>query len=130
MMRILVLVLGLAACDRPGTYFETRTATRVTVQESTFDVRTHGRLAEALRVNPEYAPRFGPIRDRAAIAMALVSGCRVTEVLGDAALATGILDCGDGAEPPRLPPVYDCAEIDSLTTRAGRTYRDFDCTPL
>ncbi|WP_299876361.1 hypothetical protein [uncultured Sulfitobacter sp.] len=49
--------------------------------------------AEAIRINPEYAPRFGPIRTRAAAAMAQVSGCEVKAVGGDQALAVGILDC-------------------------------------
>lgn len=102
-MKILILLLalsGLAACNTPGPHFRDVPPTRVTVEGSVFDVRVKGDLAEAMRVNTEYAPRFGPIRQRAAFAMAQVSGCRVVDVLGDQALATGQLSCkGAGAAP-------------------------------
>ena len=87
------LALFLAGCNMPGPHFRDLPATRVTVDGSTFDVRVRDELAEAMRINMEYAPRFGPIRGRAARAMALVSGCEVREVRGDQALATGLLDC-------------------------------------
>ncbi|MDF1726725.1 MAG: hypothetical protein P1U53_03145 [Sulfitobacter sp.] len=95
-MRFLSCFLALcllAACNTPGPHFRGLPATTVTVQGSTFDVRVRDELAEAIRTNSEYAPRFGPIRDRARIAMAQVSGCRVKEVRGDQAQAIGILDC-------------------------------------
>lgn len=98
-MRLLTLLhvlLLLAACNTPGPHFRGLTATRVMVEGSVFDVRLRDELAEAVRLNVEYAPRFGPVRDRAAAAMAAVSGCRVTDVLGDQALATGRLDCSSG----------------------------------
>jgi hypothetical protein len=69
------------------------TPTVVTVDGSTFAVRVKGELAEAVRTNMQYAPRMGPIGDRAARAMAQVSGCTVREVRGDQALILGILDC-------------------------------------
>lgn len=90
---LLALVVLLAACNTPGPHFRGLEATRVTIQGSTFDVRVRGELAEAIRVNSEYAPRFSPVRERAAIAMAQVSGCEVKDVRGDQALATGLLDC-------------------------------------
>ncbi|WP_415257241.1 hypothetical protein [Sulfitobacter sp.] len=91
------MLLSLSACNTAGPHFRGLTATRIEVDGSVFDVRTRGNLAEAMRINPEYAPRFGPIRDRAAFAMSAVSGCDVTDVLGDQALATGVLAC-----PPPL----------------------------
>lgn len=90
---ILICLLVLTACNTPSWHFQGQRATRVTVQGSTFDVRVRGNLAEALRLNPEYAPRLGPLRERAARAMEEVSGCRVLQVLGDQTLLTGILDC-------------------------------------
>jgi hypothetical protein len=85
----------------------------VTVDGSTFDVRVRGELAEAIRTNMEYAPRFGVIRERAGRAMAMVSGCEVREVRGDQALATGILRCGEGARNtlPVLPVDLDCIPV-------------------
>lgn len=101
----------LAACNTPSPEFKGIAPTRVTVDGSTFDVRVDGQKAEALRVNAQYAPRFGPIRDRAARAMAQVSGCEVRKVTGDQALAFGALKCG-GKEPVRR-----------------KTRQEFECLP-
>ena len=90
---LLLALLVLTACNTPGPHFRGLPATTVTVEGSTFDVRVRDDKAEAIRTNMEYAPRFGPIRKRAAIAMAQVSGCRVKEVRGDQAQALGLLDC-------------------------------------
>ncbi len=99
-MASLPLLLLLAACNTAGPHFRGLPATRVTVEGSTFDVRVRDNLAEAIRVNVEYAPRFGPIKERARIAMAQVSGCTVKEVRGDQALAIGVLNCGKGGPRP------------------------------
>jgi hypothetical protein len=106
MTRVLIPLLPavlLAACNAPGPHFRGLTATRVTVDGSTFDVRVRDELAEAIRINPEYAPRFSPIKERAGIAMAQVSGCAVKEVRGDQALATGLLDCRKRATRQKHP---------------------------
>lgn len=89
----LVMVFA-TGCNMPSAKFSGLPATAITVDGSDFDVRVNGNQAEAIRTNMEYAPRFGPIRDRAARAMAEVSGCEVTHVAGDQALAVGKLDCG------------------------------------
>ena len=84
---VMVIVTG---CNMPSAHFSGLPATAITVDGSDFDVRINGNQAEAIRTNMEYAP----IRDRAARAMAQVSGCEVTHVAGDQALAFGKLDCG------------------------------------
>ena len=94
----IIAVLGFVAligsgCNTPGPYFRGIEPVRITVEGSVFDVRVRGETAEAIRINPEYAPRFGVIRDRARVAAMTVSGCRVKEVLGDQALAIIRLDC-------------------------------------
>lgn len=89
----LVLLVVLAACADPHPHFGAAKVTRVSVEGSVFDIRLRGNLAEAIRINPQYAPRLGPLRARAARAMATVSGCEVRGVLGDQTLMTGILDC-------------------------------------
>ena len=134
-MRPALPVLALlAACNTAGPHFRGLPATRVTVEGSTFDVRVGDGLAEAIRVNPEYAPRFGPIRARAAFAMEQVSGCLVTEVRGDQALALGRLACKDRPPDwrPLLTPVsYSCTDIPQWATpRLGMTWREFECTPF
>lgn len=87
------LALAFTACNTAGPHFRGLPATTVTVDGSTFDVRVRGDMAEAIRTNSEYAPRFGAIRERAGRAMAMVSGCEVKEVRGDQAQATGLLKC-------------------------------------
>ncbi|MEM7081107.1 MAG: hypothetical protein AAF513_21030 [Pseudomonadota bacterium] len=72
--------------------------TRIEVDGSIFDVRVRGGLAEAVRMNPQYAPRLGPIGSRAGVAMAQASGCEVVGVLGDQSVTTGVLDCDNRPE--------------------------------
>ncbi|APE42241.1 hypothetical protein BOO69_01540 [Sulfitobacter alexandrii] len=108
----LFAVLALCACNTPAPEFGGLAPTRVSVEGSTFDVRLRDGRAEAIRVNTQYAPRFGPIQARAGKAMAMVSGCRVVEVTGDQAQAFGRLDCGDGPPPKRArPPRVACAPL-------------------
>ncbi|WP_282120835.1 hypothetical protein [Ruegeria atlantica] len=92
MIRYLSLLV-LAACSAGTPHFRDVPATRVAVNGSVFDVRVRDQLAEAVRINSQYAPRLGRIRDRAALAMAQVSGCPLLDVLGDAAVTVGILGC-------------------------------------
>ena len=131
MRLVLLCLLLLSACNTAGPHFRGLPATTVTVDGSTFDVRVNGDLAEAIRTNTQYAPRFGPIRDRAARAMQTVSGCMVKEVRGDQAVATGILDCGDGGPRiDRLTPQgeYECLTIDSYVSPAtNELVLDVDC---
>jgi hypothetical protein len=105
-LHIAFVLMLVSACNSAGAHFRGLPATTVTVGGSTFDVRVRGELAEAIRTNSEYAPRFGPIRERAGQAMAMVSGCEVKEVRGDQSQATGILKCGKGPRKPvRATPV-------------------------
>lgn len=134
-MRYLILFLAvtfLCSCNTAGPHFRGLPATTVTIDGSTFDVRVNGKLAEAIRTNMQYAPRFGPIKARAAKAMEMVSGCEVKEVRGDQAQATGILKCGK-EEPviDRLKPQgeYDCLTLDSYISPAtNELVLDLDCT--
>jgi hypothetical protein len=131
----LVVSLMLAACNTPGPHFRDLPATRVSVADSVFDVRVRGELAEALRVNPQYAPRLGVIRNRAAHAMAAVSGCRVKEVRGDQALTTGLLDCrnlGSGnLVAPRTTGAFECIRTDrGQFDLPDSVYEDYDCDPV
>jgi hypothetical protein len=132
--RALLLILCgafLLGCNRAGPHFRDVAATRVTVAGSTFDVRVKPRLAEAMRVNAEYAPRLGPIEGRAALAMQAVSGCAVTQVLGDAALLTGVLDCGEGSLPLIAGRSYDCDLVQDYASEGlGTVFREFDCYPV
>jgi hypothetical protein len=88
------VMLFAAGCNMPSAGFSGLPVQQIIVDGSVFDVRVDGIQAEAIRINMEYAPRFGPIRDRAARAMVQASGCKVTHVVGDQAVAIGKLDCG------------------------------------
>ncbi|GHF57639.1 hypothetical protein [Seohaeicola zhoushanensis] len=133
-MRPFLALLLLAACNTPSPHFSGLEATRVSVAGSVFDIRVRGDLAEALRVNAQYAPRFGPIRARAAFAMEQVSGCTVTEVSGDQALALGKLSCKDRPtrwSAPVAPVSYSCTDVGHWSSyRLGVTWQDFDCDPV
>lgn len=127
MLRCLPFVL-LASCATATPHFKGVSPTRVDIDGSLFDVRVRGNLAEAVRVNGQYAPRLGPIRQRAGMAMAQVSGCEVLDVLGDSAVTTGILGCDRATgekllQIARSTPNYDCIEV------AGPYYTDFECYP-
>ena len=129
MIRGLFLLLFLSACNTAGPHFRGLAATRVTVEGSTFDVRVQENLAEAIRVNMQYAPRFGPIQARAGRAMAMVSGCEVKEVRGDQAQAIGVLDCGKGALKDRAATrALDCVPVRGSKLRGvGSVTVDLDC---
>lgn len=135
-MRVWVLIwlVFTAGCNAPNPHFRGVPATRITVDGSVFDVRVGANLAEAVRINSEYAPRFGPILTRAGFAMATVSGCRVKGVLGDQALATGLLVCKDHPQNRVLPPTkasYSCQEVRRwLDAAKGPDYpARFECAP-
>ena len=129
---LIIAAVLLAACNTPSPAFRGLPAIRVTVAGSTFDVRQRGLRAEAMRINPQYAPRFGPLQDRAAFAMAQASGCEVVRVTGDQALAFGTLDCGDGPPSPRRDPVdIECVPVrgSEIQEFGGGLRIDLDCAP-
>lgn len=132
-LRVIILVFLVAACNTAGPHFRGLPATTVTVDGSTFDVRVRGELAEAIRTNTEYAPRFGPIRERAGRAMAMVSGCVVKEVRGDQAQATGILRCGKGGKRSKrhkraVPVALDCIPVRGTEVQQlGGVSVEIDC---
>ena len=129
---LVLLAAFVSACNTAGPHFRGLPATTVTVDGSTFDVRVRGDLAEAIRTNSEYAPRFGPIRERAGRAMALVSGCEVKEVRGDQAQATGLLKCGKEPRAPLAPVAVDleCTPVrGSELKQLGGVSVALDCEP-
>lgn len=133
MRYLLCCILLLSACHTPSPEFRGLPATRVTVDGSTFDVRVNGAQAEALRVNAQYAPRFGPIKHRAESAMGQVSGCKVVKVSGDQALAFGLLKCGKRAPVvKRKPRDLECIPQRGSAVKDGfgGVTVDVDCYPI
>ncbi len=130
---IFSLLLATAGCNTAGPHFRGIPATTVTVDGSTFDVRVRDDLAEAIRTNSEYAPRFGPIRARAGRAMAIVSGCEVLEVRGDQSQATGVLRCANQKKRARpvAPVALECVPIRGTElSQLGGTSVEIDCEPV
>ena len=87
-MRLIFLpcLFLVAACNAPSSEFRGVPATQVVVQGSTYDVRVRAARAEAIRINTEFAPRFGTEEQaRVTIAIEQVSGCRVMFLHGDQA---------------------------------------------
>lgn len=111
-------LLALLACNTPGLDFVGAPPTRLSVSGATYDVRLAGNRAEAIRLNPTYAPRLGAFEFTARAAMEIVSGCTVIKIKGDAAQLVGTLDCK--AAPVRRPArpraiELDCYEVDQWT---------------
>ncbi|MHA7850460.1 hypothetical protein [Roseovarius sp.] len=119
-------LLALAACNTPGPAFRGIDPVRVTVAQSTFDVRVDGLRAQAIRLNMEWAPRRDAVAPRAVAAIEQVSGCSVSRLDGDQAVTVARLDCGGGA-PPAVP---DPTSLDCDVVFVGGTEADLICDPI
>ena len=119
-----VLVMG---CDMPSTAFLGVEAQRITVGQSTFDVRVKNNRAEALRLNSEWAPRLAAVEPRARAAIEKVSGCKVARVRGDQAMMVADLQCGAASVP--LPPQAPLTcELDGAPRQlSGEVFVDLIC---
>ncbi|MBY6157825.1 hypothetical protein [Pseudooceanicola nitratireducens] len=116
----LCLILLLAGCAAPTLGFRGAVVSDHVVEGCRFKVYHSGDQAQAVRINRQFAPRIGPLAGRAAIAMQQGTGCRVTEMAGDAAVLVARLSCGaphpsckvdavlKGRRGFRLPVVRDC----------------------
>lgn len=105
----MAISLGLlAGCNAPGPDFRGIDPARISVGKSTFDVRVIGNRAQAIRLNPEWAPRRAATAPRGIAAIEVVSGCKVRTLGGDQAVMVARLECGkavDASDPARA---YEC----------------------
>ncbi|MFN3210067.1 MAG: hypothetical protein ACE369_13900 [Roseovarius sp.] len=109
----MLLSFVLAACGTPGPDFAGIEPARARVGASVFDIRITGLRAEALRLNPQAAPRLSSVGVAAVLAIEGVSGCRVERLTGDAAMMQATLDCGAGAPAVlKRPPALECDAFD------------------
>lgn len=123
----IMAILLLQACSAETRHFRGVEPVQTHVDGSVFDVRVRGNLAEAIRTNPQYAPRLGPLRAQAGFAMAQVSGCVVTGVLGDQVVLTGVLDCEVRAKAP-VSKSYACVEVSEwVRAQTVIAYPRYDC---
>ncbi|RKT28060.1 hypothetical protein BXY70_3418 [Roseovarius halotolerans] len=133
---LMLACLLLAGCNTPGPGFRGIDPQRVSIGKSTFDVRVDplGARAQAIRVNPEWAPRRQSVEQRAVAAIEQVSGCRVAHLDGDQVVLVARLACASARarKAPRSSPAdasqpleYDCKLAPQGEGRARMT-----CTPL
>lgn len=131
--RMLLSLLLCVSCGGAGPEFRGLPATRIAVDGSVFLVRVKDSKAEAIRINSQYAPRVGPIHDRAAFAMEKVSGCKVRDVRGDQVLVVGKLSCDAHSQDRARWPKgvsYDCIQLATgVKNASGVPYADYDCDP-
>ncbi len=133
MRRVLPCLLVLAACDMPHPRFAGVEPVRITVGQSTFDVRVRDREAEAIRRNAEWAPRPAAVAPRAVAAIERVSGCTVRRLDGDQAQFFAKLTCGKDDRPMEVLPgriEYECDIEDAYINRGlGEAVTEMTCTP-
>lgn len=123
-----ITVLALAGCDTPSPAFKGVPAQRVTIGQSTFDVRIKESRAEALRLNSEWAPRLKAVAPRATIAIEKVSGCAVKRLYGDQAMVRADLACnGRPAPAPQQPVPLACEEAAPARAQAGMLVYEIRC---
>ena len=129
MVTIVFVVLVLAGCAQGTSYFRDAPVTRVHVEHTLFEVRQRGRLAEAIRLNAQFAPHLKSVAAHAETAMRAATGCEVRELRGDAAQVLGILACAPDAQPvwiTRRTP--ECEVVDVFVPSGGVTgYLEAEC---
>lgn len=133
---LMLACLLLAGCNTPGPGFRGIDPQRVSIGKSTFDVRVDplGARAQAIRVNPEWAPRRQSVEQRAIAAIEQVSGCRVAHLDGDQVVLVARLACASArarkAPRPLPPQPPQSLEYDCQMTPYGGGQADMICTPL
>ena len=120
-----IALVALVGCNAPGPEFRHVAATRISIDQSIFDVRVAGTRAQAIRLNAEPAPRLVAVAPRGVVAIEKVSGCRVRRLEGDAAVMQAWLDCGG-----RLEPLPRDVEFECQTDVIYDTFADLTCEPI
>ena len=99
-------LVSLVACNTPSMHFAGIAPVRVTVMESTFDLRRRQDrqdMVQVVRVSREYAPRLSQqLGRRAEIAVERTYGCPVDRIRGDAAMMVAYLKCGHPDDLARI----------------------------
>ncbi|WP_121061368.1 hypothetical protein [Chachezhania antarctica] len=133
MIRIAIaqlLALAIVACNAPGPAFRGAPVQRLAVNGSTFDIRFAGDKAQAMRMNTEAFPKRYETMAKAAVAIEMVSGCRVRRLDGDQSLAVASLSCTARSRPPAaLAASYACAGLPVWNDATTETFQ-YDCTPV
>lgn len=102
MKRLFPLLLLLAACNTAGPGFRGIDPVVREFEGSRFLIRRDGPVAEVIRTNPEFNPRFDTVARKAALTLQDMTGCTAAWVRGDPAMMVIGLSC-DGAKAPAKP---------------------------
>ncbi|APZ53016.1 hypothetical protein [Salipiger abyssi] len=121
--------LLLAGCDMASPGFRGVPAVTREVEGSRFTIRVKDRMAEVIRTSSEFPARFGPISERAQLAVAQETGCVPAWVTGDPAMMVMGLSC-DGAPAPRQPRrrTISCEIFDAYYTDRLGGSASMECT--
>jgi hypothetical protein len=127
MRYILILAVLLMGCDTASPAFRGVEAQRITVGQSTFDIRVRENRAEVIRINSEWAPRMAAVEPRARAAIAKVSGCEVKRLRGDQAMMVADLKCGESAVPLAPQEPLTCELDGKPRALPGEVFIDLSC---
>ncbi len=125
----IILVL-LAGCDTPSRTYRDVPVSRISVDQSVFDIRVKDNRAEAIRINAEWAPRLSSVKPRAIAAIEQVSGCKVKRMRGDQAMMIADLKC-KGSPVPQPPKQLSCEmHATPLVGSDSELSYDIDCVEV
>ncbi|PYG31179.1 hypothetical protein C8N36_105239 [Pelagimonas varians] len=99
---LLFLLFVLGACDAAGPGFKSSSKIERSIEGTKFALRRQGDVVEAIRLSPEFLPKFTEVARKAAIVAQLETGCAAKWVDGDPALLRIGMSC-NGARPPKKP---------------------------
>ncbi len=136
-LTVLIVGLGLTACDSPSPQFRTQdtTTTEVTVEGSLFKIHRRENWVESYRTSFEALPNVSKILRRAKVAIELGTGCPIREgsLTGDQGIQRAELNC-DGTLPPVPPSMkveFNCEIYDRWTHSDGQVVvENVDCVPV
>jgi hypothetical protein len=93
LFRAALIFCLLVACSAPTPHFRGLPTAVEAEGGAEFHIRQRGDLAEAVRVNTEWARSLTDVSARATRAIERATGCRVRDLRGDAAVIVARLAC-------------------------------------
>lgn len=98
---LVLLLVGLGACDVAGPGFTDAPAEKRSFQGSDFVIRHQGSFVKAVRVSPEFLPQFDSVAGKAALLAQIETGCVAKWVIGDPSVVHIGMSCSGKPAPPK-----------------------------